>query len=605
MGVFIVKVIHYLSTFIDNPYKKFYPSSRRVAWSSKLGSTLSSTIESNNLDDSTLRSHCHDDLLLNKRIACAISKSMTTTTGLPRSVKQALSSKESSEWNTAIRAEMSSMIDTRTLLPLSVSLEDIGNYNKLYTQLIFDKRYNPDGTFKKYRVRLVGRGDLQPWDTYQDTYAGTANATSINIVLAIAAELDLELEALDIKSAFLYPDYTGPKLIVKRPPGLTDDDMPEYMELGKCIYGLRQAAHEFRGHLDKTLTQIGFVATRADPCVYVYREGKEFVIACIHVDDIGLAGTSHRILGVVKEQLAKVYELSITPDMSYYLGMNIIRDRPARTITINQTGYIDTLIDEYSIHTRNKTLTPMVVHFDDDPAMLELLSDSARSLYLSKLGSLLYLAMHTRPDILYAVNYHARKAKSPTIGDMKGLDRILRYVSSSRDIGLTFHSGEGIIAYGTADAAYACHVDRKSHSGISIHIGRKSGSVRTISKKQTTTALSSTEAEFNTTSEAAKEIVWVRLLLYDLGFPQGEATILYEDNQSTIKLIASENYHAKTKHIDVQYHYVKEQYRNNVLSVVYLSTTDMTSDMLTKPLGPTQYLVLRQKLMGTDSRTDK
>ena len=140
---------------------------------------------------------------------------------------------------------------------------------------------------------------------------------------------------------------------------------------------------------------------------------------------------------------------------------------------------------------------------------------------------------------------------------------------------------------------------------LSIHIGRKSGSIRTISKKQTTTALSSTEAEFITTAEAAKEIVWIRLLLFDLGFPQDEATILYEDNQSTIKLIASESYHAKTKHIDVQYYYVKEQYKNNVLSVVYLSTNDMTSDMLTKPLGPTQYLILRQKLMGTDSRVDK
>jgi hypothetical protein len=275
----------------ENPYKKVYSNTRRTALASELCSTLSSS-DSSTGDDSDLSSYCSDDLLLNQRIACAISKSMTTPTGVPRSVKQALSSTESAEWTTAIRAELSSMVDTNTLLPLSIPIEDIGNYNKLYTQLVFDKRYNPDGTFKKYRVRLVGRGDLQTWDTYQETYAGTATATSINIVLAIAAELDLELEALDIKSAFLYPKYTGPKLIVKRPPGLTDDDMPEYMELGKCIYGLRQAAHEFRSHLNNTLTQIGFVPTRADPCVYVYREGKEFVIACTHVDDIGLAGTS-------------------------------------------------------------------------------------------------------------------------------------------------------------------------------------------------------------------------------------------------------------------------------------------------------------------------
>ena len=96
--------------------------------------------------------------------------------------------------------------------------------------------------------------------------------------LAIAAELDLELKAVDVSSAFLYPEYTGPPLFVRRPPGLPATDMPEYMELKKCIYGIKQAAHAFREHSDDSLRSIGFTPRRADPCMYIKRTSpSEFI----------------------------------------------------------------------------------------------------------------------------------------------------------------------------------------------------------------------------------------------------------------------------------------------------------------------------------------
>ena len=432
------------------------------------------------------------------------------------------------------------------------------------------------------------------------TYAGTATSKSIHIVLALAAELRLHLLAIDIASAFLYPAYVGPKLIVKRPPGLSDDDMPEYMELGKCIYGLKQAARMFRHHLDSTLKSIGFVPTRADSCVYIYRRDSDFIIAMTHVDDIGFASTSLSLMDDVRESLGRVYELSIITDMSHYLGMNISRDIDAQTIFLNQSGYIDSLVEEFSISTSHSPTVPISIPHNIDSLISAspVLSSSRRTLYQARVGSLLYLATHTRPDILYATTYLARHSQSPTEYHFSLITKLLEYVATTKDIGLRFHSGEGIVLYASSDASYACHPDHKSHSGITLHIGRHSGSLYSMSKKQPIVALSSTEAEFVATTEAAKEIVWCRLLLYDLGFPQTEPTVLFQDNQSTIKLLTDESYHAKTKHIDVRFHFIRELISNGVVTPEYLPTSDMPSDLLTKPLPRSSFLRLRPAVLG-------
>ena len=528
--------------------------------------------------------------------------SVQYSTDIPRCVQHIHRLPDRDAWLAALHSEIQSLITSGTFQTLSIPISDVGNHSQLLTQVIFDKRFNPDGTLKKYKARIVGRGDLQHWDTYQETYAGTANSRSVNIMLAIAAEKDLELEAVDIKTAFLYPDYIGPKLIVKRPSGLTDDDMPEFMELGKCIYGLKQAARAFREHLDSSLKGIGFIPTRADKCMYIKRTQDEYIMACAHVDDIGFAATSTHLIEDVKSQLSKIYELSVIKDMSFYLGMNITRDRAMKTIFVHQSGYVDSLQADYNVTYGKPPSTPMASDYMDmnksfRPAQ-ELISVDSQKDYMARVGSLLYLAKHTRPDILFAVTCCARKTQQPTIYDWNAVERILRYVAHTKDLGLSFHSGEGILLCATSDASYASHIDCKSHSGITLHLGRYSGSFHSVSKKQSITALSSTEAEFVATTEAAKEIIWARLLLYDLGFPQIEPTVLYEDNQSTIKLIGDESYHAKTKHIDVRFHFIREHCVNGEIRVEYLDTKNMTSDILTKPLGCGEFLHLRPNLLG-------
>ena len=133
---------------------------------------------------------------------------------------------------------------------------------------------------------------------------------------------------------------------------------------------------------------------------------------------------------------------------------------------------------------------------------------------------------------------------------MEAINRVLYYHVGTRELGLCFRNGEGIKLYATVDASYASHDDLKSHSGCTLHIGQNSASFRSLTKKQTLLADFSTISEYIAAHLTAKEIMWVRFFLLELGFPQLSATTLFEDNKSTIALIAKQGNGNKTKHID-------------------------------------------------------
>jgi hypothetical protein len=227
-----------------------------------------------------------------------------------------------------------------------------------------------------------------------------------------------------------------------------------------------------------------------------------------------------------------------------------------------------------------------------------LLSENNKLLYMKMIGSLLYLAIHTRPDILFAVTTLSRYCQNPCKNHLTAVFRVMDYIACTQHLGLTLCSGEGIVLYATVDASYACHKDLKSHTGCTLHIGRVSASIMTLTKKQTITADSSTVAEYIAAHLAAKQIMWARNFLSELGFPQNSPTVLFEDNMSTIHLINNPGNGNKTKHIELRYQFIREQVKNKCIVIKHLPTEDMTSDMLTKVTGPSVFLHLRPKLMG-------
>ena len=217
------------------------------------------------------------------------------------------------------------------------------------------------------------------------------------------------------------------------------------------------------------------------------------------------------------------------------------------------------------------------------------------TLYQSAVGSLLYLSSWTRPDIAYAVGSVARFCSNPSKEHWTAVKRIFRYLKGTYNYGIVYsrndHSDDLMIGYSDADFAGDVN-DRKSTSGYIFMIN--GAPVSWKSRKQTCVALSTAEAEYVALANATQEAKWMRQLLKDLQSKLTEPTVLHEDNQSAICIAQNPQYHSKTKHIDIKYHFVREEILNDVIKLRYCPTTDMLADILTKGLTSVKFVQLRE-----------
>ena len=214
------------------------------------------------------------------------------------------------------------------------------------------------------------------------------------------------------------------------------------------------------------------------------------------------------------------------------------------------------------------------------------------------IGSLQFLSTRSRPDTSFHVNYLSLFMKSATHHELKLANRILIYIFHGKDINLKFNGKAGLHFHAYVDSSYASHSDRKSQFGISIHINDSSGSCISISKKAKLLALSSTEAEYLALFEASKTIMWLRQFLSDLGYSPLTPTVIYEDNKSAINIIQNGNDKGRTKHMDIRYHYIRELVQYRHITVTYRPSSQITADILTKPLDAKLFLDHRKSLLG-------
>ncbi|SJL18053.1 uncharacterized protein ARMOST_21625 [Armillaria ostoyae] len=190
------------------------------------------------------------------------------------------------------------------------------------------------------------------------------------------------------------------------------------------------------------------------------------------------------------------------------------------------------------------------------------------------IGSLLYLALGTRLDIACAVQTVSRFASNPGLEHWTALKRIFKYIAGTQDYELVYHAeGDKVFSHGYTD-------DRKLISGYAYFVA--DAAFAWSSKKQSTVALSSTEAEYKALAHATRQAIWNRNLLAELGYNQDEATVLYEDNQSAIAIACDLAYHARSKHFDVQNHFVWEKIENDIIELEHCSTKDMIANIFTK-----------------------
>ncbi len=335
---------------------------------------------------------------------------------------------------------------------------------------------------------------------------------------------------------------------------------------------------------------MGFVQTSSDPCLYISSKEELFIIA-IYVDDILLATKSKKRMENVKSMLAAQFEVKDLGDSQYLLGVSIIQNHTEKSVWIGQPTYTLNVLEKFGLKDAKSVATPVCTGSKLAKATEkdELVDEQ---LYQSAVGSLQYLSTMTRPDITFAVSNIAKYCSKPTKEHWIAVKRIMRYLKGTHNYGLLYTKSNSSRYIGFSDSDWAGDVDdRKSTSGYIFQVGGTSVSWK--SRKQSCVALSTAEAEYVALSQAAQEAIWLRQLDTDLQGTSSEPTVIYEDNQSAICLSKNPQSHGRSKHIEIKYHFIREQVGKRNIELKYCPSSDMVADMLTKGLGKEKLEKLR------------
>jgi hypothetical protein len=280
-------------------------------------------------------------------------------------------------------------------------------------------------------------------------------------------------------------------------------------------------------------------------------------------------------------------------EMKKILGLRIERNRGEGTLKISQGPYIDTILARFHMQDANPVSTPLskTVKLTTSKEAMHTRHDIP---YATTIGSIMYAALGTRPDLAFSVQHLSQFTTSYGQEHWTAIKYALRYLKGTRNGGIVFKKDAGLNLELFVDSDYANRTDALSIGGYVAIIG--GGCVAWSSKKQRTVALSTTEAEYIALTEGAKQLVWLRRFLHNLNLDQSKPTSIRSDNLSAITISHDATYHARTKHINVAYHFIREKVASNEAALTYVQSKENTADSMTKGLELHQHRYLREKL---------
>ena len=315
------------------------------------------------------------------------------------------------------------------------------------------------------------------------------------------------------------------------------------------------------------------------------------LLLLVYVDDILITGESIDDVQLVIKVLNQKFAHKDLGSVSYYLRFEVTRN--SSQLHLCQSKYAADLLQR--IITAHAKPSPTPMSLGNKLSLTDSSALDAPSLYRSTVGALQYLT-YTWPDLSFAVNKLSQYLHAPTMAHWNACKRVLRYIKGTFSHGLTFKPAQIMTLEGYCDADWASNLDdRKSVSGICIFLG---GNLITwSSRKQKVVARSSTEAEYRALASAATDLVWIQNLLSEIGIShQVQAPILWSDNIGPQALACNLVYHARTKHIEIDIHYVRNLVSENKLDVRYVPTEEQPADLLTKALPIEHFRTLCHKL---------
>ncbi|GJR63304.1 retrovirus-related pol polyprotein from transposon TNT 1-94 [Tanacetum coccineum] len=407
---------------------------------------------------------------------------------------------------------------------------------------IYKVKLDELGGILKNKARLVARGYRQEEGIdFEESFAPVARLDAIRIFLAYAAHMNMIVYQMDVKTAFLN-GILREEVYVSQPDGFVDQDNPNHVyKLKKALYGLKQAPRAWYDLLSKFLLSQEFSRGTVDPTLFVRRQGKDLLLVQIYVDDIIFASTTPELCDQFSKIMCSQFKMSIMGKISFFLRLQILQS--PRGIFINQSKYALESLKKYGMKSSDPVDTPMV-------------------------------------------------EKSKLDEDTQG-----------EAVDPTYYRGMiGTLMYLTANADHAgCQDTGRSTSGCMKLLGDRL--VSWSSKMHKSVAISSTEAEYIAMSGCCAQILWMRSQLTDYGLGFNKIP-MYHDNKSAISICCNNVQHSRSKHIDIGFHFIKEQVKNGVVELYFVNTEYQLANIFTKALCRERIEFLINKL-GIRSFTPK
>ena len=514
-----------------------------------------------------------------------------------------------------IMKELRQMKNKKVWTPVHMSvLTSTEKQGIIRSQMFLKEKYLPTGVFEKLKARLVAGGNQQDKELYDDLSSPTVSTCAVLTVFSIAAYEQRGASVVDIGGAYLNADMnTGVDVYMRLDPIMSkmmmtiDESYEQYadhkgcivVKLDKALYGCVESAALWYENLSSTLKDLGYERNTYELCVYnKVWNGTQCTVA-VRVDDLIITSTSQRMIDELCDGLKTKYG-EITRNngpVVNYLGM--VFDMSAiGEVRMTMKGFTEDVISYAGV--LGKARSPAIDGLFENRAEVELVPESVRGWFHSVVAKLSYLAKRAKPECLTAAAYLATRVTRCNTDDVVKLNRLLKYVSDTRERGVVFRPGTmGICVRVFIDAAYGVHADGKSHTGSCVIIGDV-GAVHCKSSKQSIVTKSSTEAELVALSDSANQGLYIRNFLISQGYAMAPM-VVYQDNTSSIALVERGRSGAeRTRHIGIRNFWIRERIESGEATVVHKGTAEMCANVLTKPLQDAQFVYERGCLTGWD-----
>jgi hypothetical protein len=463
--------------------------------------------------------------------------------------------------------------------------------NVIGSKWVFKNKMNEKGQVVRNKSRLVRKGYAQvEGQDFDENFSPVTRLEAIRMFLAYSCHKNFKVYQMDVKLSFLSGDLEE-DVYMEKPEGFSLIDNPNYVcKLNKALYGLKQAPRAWYYRLDKFLQDKGFKKGIVDRNLYIKSKGDNLLVVLVYVDDIILGCTNESFVQWFSNSMQTEFEMFMIGELSYFLSLKV--NQSSAGIFISQEKYLKEMLKKFQMEDSSPVSKPMVV--DCKLSKDDMSPDVDQRTYRSMIGSLLYITA-SRPDIMQVVGMVGRYQSAPKQSHLLAVTRIFKYLRDTMNYGLWYPRNQNfqLIAYSDVDWAN-CVDERKSTSGGAFFLG--DSLIAWLGKKKGAISLSTIEVEYIAVATCFTQILWMIQTLADLKVNYIVPITIHCDNTSAISVSKNPVLHSKTKHIQIKYHFLREQVTNRVVQLNYIHSIEQIVDIFTKPLAATPFGYLCQKL---------